>query len=153
MTSNTSCVKCMIDKPPRAHHWDICKKWVPRLDHHWYFLGKWIGYLNTKHFILFCFYNLLDKLFTCLYLLHFFKALMFHSIGPAQLLGSYLLLGCLSLVAFVICAVIGCQTLFNACFNTTYREFRYFNFNNPLRHDSMITNLKEVFGHEDNPIK
>ncbi|GAM18616.1 hypothetical protein SAMD00019534_017910, partial [Acytostelium subglobosum LB1] len=51
------CTKCDEQKPERAHHCNICKKCVLRMEHHSMWIGNCIGLYNLKYYILFLFYS------------------------------------------------------------------------------------------------
>ncbi|XP_076830230.1 palmitoyltransferase ZDHHC16A isoform X2 [Brachyhypopomus gauderio] len=57
------CKKCVIPKPPRAHHCGICRTCVLKMDHHCPWLNNCVGHFNHRYFFCFCLYMTLG----CLY--------------------------------------------------------------------------------------
>ncbi|CAH8867245.1 unnamed protein product [Trichobilharzia szidati] len=52
----TTCNKCGIHRPPRAHHCRICRRCVRRMDHHCPWINNCVGECNQKYFIQFLIY-------------------------------------------------------------------------------------------------
>eukprot|EP00434_Breviolum_minutum_P021350 symbB.v1.2.018839.t1/scaffold1518.1/size114122/4 len=55
----SSCQKCEVPRPERAHHCSICGKCVMRMDHHCPWVGNCVGAKNHKYFILMLAYGIL----------------------------------------------------------------------------------------------
>lgn len=55
----STCGKCEVPRPERAHHCSICGKCVLRMDHHCPWVGNCVGAYNHKYFILMLFYGIL----------------------------------------------------------------------------------------------
>jgi len=49
--NKTTCYKCKIVRPPKAHHCSQCNRCVLEMDHHCPWLGNCIGYENYHHFL------------------------------------------------------------------------------------------------------
>ncbi|VEL22046.1 unnamed protein product, partial [Protopolystoma xenopodis] len=49
----TMCQRCVLPRPPRAHHCGICRCCIMRMDHHCPWLANCVGCRNHKHFFLF----------------------------------------------------------------------------------------------------
>ena len=47
----TTCKKCNISRPKRAHHCSYCNKCILKMDHHCFILNKCIGQYNYSYFI------------------------------------------------------------------------------------------------------
>ncbi|CAL8068097.1 unnamed protein product [Calicophoron daubneyi] len=52
----TTCTKCGMYRPPRAHHCRICHRCVRRMDHHCPWINNCVGEYNQKYFIMFLIY-------------------------------------------------------------------------------------------------
>eukprot|EP01080_Neovahlkampfia_damariscottae_P003926 gene3926-7137_t len=54
--SSRVCDQCSMLKPPRAHHSNMLKKCVLRMDHYCVWVSNCVGCMNHKYFFLFLFY-------------------------------------------------------------------------------------------------
>nr|XP_039248185.1 palmitoyltransferase ZDHHC16-like [Styela clava] len=57
------CKKCILPKPPRAHHCSVCKNCVLKMDHHCPWINNCVGHYNHRYFISFCIFMLLGTIF------------------------------------------------------------------------------------------
>lgn len=55
--SPTYCTKCAHSRPPRAHHCQVCRRCVYKMDHHCLLVANCIGASNCKYFYLFIAYS------------------------------------------------------------------------------------------------
>jgi len=53
----TKCGKCEIDRPPRAHHCEVCGMCVLRFDHHCPWINNCVGKCNHRYFMQFLCYG------------------------------------------------------------------------------------------------
>ena len=62
----TTCSKCNIKRPPRAHHCSHCNRCVLKMDHHCPWVGNCVGYRNHRFFIQFLGYGCISCINLCL---------------------------------------------------------------------------------------
>ncbi|KAL4237749.1 Zinc finger DHHC-type containing 22 [Mactra antiquata] len=62
-----ACIKCQVDRPPRAFHCNHCGKCMLKRVHHCFLTGSCIGFYNQRFFVIFCLWSTITSGF-CLYL-------------------------------------------------------------------------------------
>lgn len=60
------CHKCLLSKPPRAHHCSVCRQCVLKMDHHCPWINNCVGFSNYRYFCLFMLYLALGCLYVVL---------------------------------------------------------------------------------------
>ncbi|OQR70805.1 zinc finger protein-like [Tropilaelaps mercedesae] len=51
--NSSVCRRCVLPRPPRAHHCSVCRRCVLRMDHHCPWLNNCVGLHTHRHFYLF----------------------------------------------------------------------------------------------------
>ncbi|KAJ6221974.1 hypothetical protein RDWZM_000519 [Blomia tropicalis] len=60
----TFCRYCNIYRPPRAHHCQICRHCILKMDHHCPWINNCVGEYNQKYFLQFCSYTFVCSLYS-----------------------------------------------------------------------------------------
>ncbi|RAL42730.1 unnamed protein product [Cuscuta campestris] len=64
-----NCDKCLVYKPPRAHHCRICGICILRMDHHCLWINNCVGHRNYKPFVLLVFYSTITTTYSSIMLI------------------------------------------------------------------------------------
>jgi len=67
----TRCTKCLVVRPPRAHHCTRCKQCFLKKDHHCPWINNCLGFFNQKHFMLFSYYSM-NGVFLSIYMMLYY---------------------------------------------------------------------------------
>ncbi len=61
--NSTTCKKCNISRPLRAHHCSQCRKCILNYDHHCPFVANCVGLYNRRNFVLLLFFAAITSLY------------------------------------------------------------------------------------------
>ena len=62
----TTCGRCEMFRPPRAHHCTTCRRCIKKMDHHCPWIYNCVGERNVKCFLLYLFYVMVFSIYTVL---------------------------------------------------------------------------------------